>query len=275
MPISVIDLMKDILPKTNCKDCGFPTCMSFATMVVTEKFPIEKCPHLDPETLEACQKELNEQYKSGKWLKKDAAADALKWAKERASSMKMEDIASRVGGQLSGSNGDKSIELKYFLDTIIAHNGKITKRDGTELNWWEQTFLYNHFAQGGVRKPVGSWKGLEEIPNTVSKMKSMVEHVEEPLRARFTGGVDDLVTAARDLGAEILYDDNNSADVILLFRPLPKVPIKLLFWDEDKDDDFNARAKMLFDETITEHLDIESIMFLSERLKQLLCGEEM
>jgi hypothetical protein len=46
----------------------------------------------------------------------------------------------------------------------------------------------------------------------------------------------------------------------------------LLFWDEDRSDGFDAEVKFLFDETITEHLDIESIIFLSERLRQLLCG---
>jgi hypothetical protein len=45
----------------------------------------------------------------------------------------------------------------------------------------------------------------------------------------------------------------------------------LLFWDQDKKDGFDAGTKLLFDETITEHLDIESILFLSERLRQLLC----
>jgi hypothetical protein len=47
-----------------------------------------------------------------------------------------------------------------------------------------------------------------------------------------------------------------------------------MFWDEDKIDDFEAEVKLLFDETIVEHLDIESIMFLSERLRQLLCETE-
>ena len=32
--------------------------------------------------------------------------------------------------------------------------------------------------------------------------------------------------------------------------------------------------KLLFDETISEHLDIESILFLSERLMQLLCDRK-
>jgi hypothetical protein len=43
----------------------------------------------------------------------------------------------------------------------------------------------------------------------------------------------------------------------------------LLFWDAEEG--FDARAKLLFDETVTEHLDIESILFLSERLREMLC----
>lgn len=47
----------------------------------------------------------------------------------------------------------------------------------------------------------------------------------------------------------------------------------LLFWDADAEENFDAQAKLVFDQTIVEHLDIESIMFLSERITQLLCGE--
>jgi hypothetical protein len=65
-----------------------------------------------------------------------------------------------------------------------------------------------------------------------------------------------------------------SADVAVLFRPLPRIPVMLLFWDEDEAEDFEAKAKLLFDETITDHLDIESILFLSERLRELLCHDE-
>ncbi|MFW6284094.1 MAG: DUF3786 domain-containing protein [Desulfosalsimonas sp.] len=45
----------------------------------------------------------------------------------------------------------------------------------------------------------------------------------------------------------------------------------LVFWDAEPEDGFEAEVRLLFDQTITEHLDIESIMFLSERLKDLLC----
>jgi len=37
-------------------------------MVVSEKFPIGNCPHLDPETVTRCARELEAQYAEGKWL---------------------------------------------------------------------------------------------------------------------------------------------------------------------------------------------------------------
>ena len=83
MALSVVDLYRDILPKTNCKDCGYPTCLAFASMVVSEKLPLENCPYLDPETLAKCTKELEAQYAEGKWLKRDMAQDALELGQGR------------------------------------------------------------------------------------------------------------------------------------------------------------------------------------------------
>jgi hypothetical protein len=127
---------------------------------------------------------------------------------------------------------------------------------------------------GGSRAPEGSWKGLEEIPNTVSKVKSMRDSVEEPLIQRFRGHPQELLSAGLALGGLDVKEQYPTTDVALLFRALPKVPLLLLFWDEENAERFDARVKVLFDATIPEHLDIESIIFLSERLRQLLCGQE-
>lgn len=274
MPLSVVDLYRDILPKTNCRDCGFPTCLAFAGMVVSEKHPIENCPHLPGDVVEKCKSELAEQYSSGKWLKRDMADDALKWARERSASMKIEDLPDRIGGRLIKKGESYALELPYFTDFIIISKDSITKKDGSDLTRWEQVFIYNHMAQGGSKLPTGKWKGLIEFPNTVSKIKSMKEHVEKPLIKRFKAKSNELLTAAEQLGGDDMTDEIRSADLALLFRPLPRIPVMLMFWDEDLDDDFDAEVKLLFDESILDHLDIESIMFLSERLTQLLCEDE-
>lgn len=42
-PRPVFDIFKT-LPKTNCKECGFPTCMAFAAAVSKNETQIKKCP---------------------------------------------------------------------------------------------------------------------------------------------------------------------------------------------------------------------------------------
>jgi len=271
MALSVVDLYRDILPKTNCRDCGFPTCLAFASKVVSEKHPLRNCPHIPADLLVRCETELTEQYTQGKWLKRDMAEDALQWARSRAASLAIEDLPARIGGELIQIDGDTVLRLPYFNAHLHILGTTITRAEGGELTRYEQVFILNHLAQGGSRLPSGRWKGFIEFPNTVSKMVSMKSAVEEPLIARFSGRTDELRQRALELGAQPMPLNAGSADVALVFTPLPRVPVALMFWDAAPGDDVQSQAKLMFDETVIEHLDIESIVFLSERLRHLLC----
>ncbi|MDR7543878.1 MAG: acetyl-CoA decarbonylase/synthase complex subunit gamma [Armatimonadota bacterium] len=44
MPLTALDIYK-LLPKTNCGECGFPTCLAFAMQLATKKASIEACPY--------------------------------------------------------------------------------------------------------------------------------------------------------------------------------------------------------------------------------------
>jgi len=270
MALSVVDLYRDVLPQTNCGDCGHPTCMAFASMVVSEQHALSTCPHLDAETLEKCNRELAEQYSAGKWIKRDMATDALQWAMQRCTSMDIHDLPDRIGGRIITDAGEDRLLLPYFNDAVIIGPNNIVNADGSAITKNEQVFLYIHMAQGGSAKPTGKWKSLKEFPHTVSKIVSMKEHVENPLIRAFAGSVDKLRKNADALGGTDLSAQYQSADLAFLFQVLPRVPVMLFFWDEEPDENFEADARLLFDETIIQHLDIESIMFLSERLRQLL-----
>ena len=271
MPLSALDLYRDVLPKTNCGRCGFSTCLAFASMVVSEQFPLENCPFISAETVASRREELQAQYAAGKWTKRDMAKDALAWAQQRSASTDIHDLPERIGGRLVEKDGQTALELPYFNGFVLITPGTVTHADGAPLNHWEQVFILNHIAQGGKVKPTGNWKGLVEFPNTVSKIKSMKSHVEKPLIEAFQGKVGRLVEAAAGLGGLDKTAEAGSADAAFYFQALPRIPLMLMFWDAEPADGFEAEARLLFDETITEHLDIESIMFLSERLRQLLC----
>ncbi len=270
MPLTPVDLYKRVLPKTNCAECGYPTCMAFAFAVVQEQKPLELCPYIEADLLEATRAELTGQHAGGKYLKPNPAADAMAWAKQRATSMEIADLPARIGGELKREGGLEYLEVPYYKNKLQVRPDGLSLAGGEPLDHWEQVLIYNHMAQGGSAAPSGTWKGFEEIPNSGSKLKSMQAHVEIPLANRFAGNLDELRSAALQVGGIEVPEEAQTADLAVRFQPLPRLPLLLLFWDEDKQDGFDARIKLLFDQTIDSHLDIESIMFLCENLRDRL-----
>src|SRR3989338_995282 len=53
MALSGLDIYK-LLPKTNCRECGFVTCLAFAMQLAKKAVGIDKCPYLS----EAAKKAL-------------------------------------------------------------------------------------------------------------------------------------------------------------------------------------------------------------------------
>lgn len=49
MAVKGLDIFK-LTPKTNCKECGFPTCMAFSMKAATGAVDIEKCPYISEDS---------------------------------------------------------------------------------------------------------------------------------------------------------------------------------------------------------------------------------
>lgn len=54
MALSGLDIYK-LLPKTNCRECGFVTCLAFAMQLAKRQVPADKCPHLSEEAKRALE----------------------------------------------------------------------------------------------------------------------------------------------------------------------------------------------------------------------------
>ncbi|MFC1699738.1 acetyl-CoA decarbonylase/synthase complex subunit gamma [Candidatus Omnitrophota bacterium] len=48
MALSGLEIYK-LLPKTNCKECGFPTCLAFAMQIASKKVELSKCSYVSAE----------------------------------------------------------------------------------------------------------------------------------------------------------------------------------------------------------------------------------
>jgi len=54
MALSGLEIYK-LLPKTNCKECGFPTCLAFAMQLAGKKATLDKCPHVTDSAKQALE----------------------------------------------------------------------------------------------------------------------------------------------------------------------------------------------------------------------------
>lgn len=54
MALSGLDIYK-LLPKTNCRECGFVTCLAFAMQLAKKTVSIDKCPYLSQEAKNALE----------------------------------------------------------------------------------------------------------------------------------------------------------------------------------------------------------------------------
>jgi ArsR family metal-binding transcriptional regulator len=59
VPPKLLDILK-LLPRSNCKECGYPSCMAFAAQIVEGEKCAEDCPPLSGEGWEKSLKELQD-----------------------------------------------------------------------------------------------------------------------------------------------------------------------------------------------------------------------
>ncbi len=104
MALSGIEIFK-LLPKTNCKKCGFPTCLAFAMALAQGKAEIAKCPDIS----EDAKNKLGE-----------ASAPPIK-----TFTLGKEEKAVKLGGETVIFRHDK----KFFNPTVLGLNIKDTLSD--------------------------------------------------------------------------------------------------------------------------------------------------
>ena len=99
MALTGIEIFK-MLPKTNCKECGFPTCLAFAMALASGKAELDKCPYVSEEVKEKLA---------------EASAPPIRPIK-----LGPKDATKAIGGELVQFRHEKT----FFNPTIIS--GRVT-----------------------------------------------------------------------------------------------------------------------------------------------------
>jgi len=262
-PVSAIELFQ-ATRKNNCRDCGQTTCLAYATQVVVYQAPIDACPHLDESKRKELQERISAQRDKGIYIKRDLYQITASDIRERLAVHDFSGIAAGLGARWVQQEGVPVLKFSYLNRECLLSRQEILLDGRPAENLWDNILLYNYAFMAGSEPLHGEWIPIDSIPGHIPKKPELEHGCEEKIARHFEGAVEKFRQACAALGGTEVTG-STPADAAFTFLPLPRVPFFLLFWDAEPKESFPARAKVLFDRSVTRYLDIESLVFLAER----------
>ena len=258
-----LDILKRV-PKTNCGECGYAACLAFAANVAKSGEDPHKCPYIDLKGLDTNSLGSTDLDN----LARERDLELIRHLKSKVKNLNFEEIAARLGAELSADKND-TLVFTYLAQEVLLSKNQLLIDSKEPDDPRDQILLYNYVHSASHTVPTGDWVGLESLPNTISKVKTLSTYCEKRLAQLFSGRPpEEILSYCSKLhGKEVTGSSATAASTIPV---LPMVPQQFLFWDEEPEDGFEAKVKILFDSKVLDHLDVESLVFSSERLADKL-----
>ncbi len=259
---SYLDLLK-VLPKTNCGKCGEATCLLFSLKVFAKKLPLEACPYLT-------SKDLLELKSEG--LTFNQLLENLKSIRERFREiLNFPERAEALGCSLL--EGGKFLLAYQDLNVLIETDhenrpGNIWELSGKTLDPRDEILIYNYFLFNGKRPLTGDFVGLESFPHSISKVKTLKIYAEDPLADLFSQVEKSLDKALE--GFRVTERETYKGGFSFCVNVLPKVTLKVVYWEGSEEEGLSPECKVLFDRNILDYLDLECLVFCVERFAERL-----
>lgn len=256
--------------KNNCGECGCPTCLAFAVAVTKGGQPPLGCPYVKASALpdELVQEAGREgglaTVEKGQNERDMALVSHLK-AKVR--DLDFSRLAPLLGAELLVEDGFDNLVFPYLDRQAVMSSERLTLAGESLVDPRDQILLYNYVAFGGGTAPSENWIGMESLPNSISKIRTLATYCEHKLADKFSGRASRLGELCLQVGGRHGAGEQNG-DVGMVIPVLPFVPLYLIFWDEDTEDGFPAKVKILFDENVMNFLDLESLVFAAEKMAE-------
>lgn len=247
-------------PQTNCRECGYPACLAFAVAVSKSGEDPGKCPYIE-------KMAVHINHPGGNDPSRDRDLALIRHLKNKIAPLDFKTTAQRLGATWSENYSD--LEFSYLNDQVRLTKESLQLNETFPEDTRDQILLYNYICSPADRQLTGNWVGLESFPNSISKVKTLKVYCEDRLAKLFDEKSKHAVVAAlQDLGCTLLQ--NTSAALAAVCPVLPCVPQQIHFWQAEPEDGFPSQVKLLFDSSAMAFLDLESLVFSSERLADKL-----
>ncbi len=253
---------------SNCGECGYPSCLAFAVAVTKGGTDPAKCQYIDPAALEEVDPARSDEDGLEKVNRGQNERDMalVSHLKSKIHNLDFENLVSLLGAGWIAQQPDR-LNFIYLGRKVELARDQVLMEGSNLVDPRDQILLYNYVSFGGGNEPRLDWVGMESLPNSISKVRTLSAYCEQPLATRFSGRANRLSEICSELNA-VPGPSDQSATVGCIIPVLPRVPHYLLFWDAEPEDGFDSRVKVLFDQHVLDFLDIESLVFSAERMAE-------
>jgi hypothetical protein len=268
MIYSIFDIVK-ILPKTNCGECGYKTCMAFAIAVIKNGEPLEKCRYL-PKEAQNIATAIKEQQKSGTGSSREALETSKSAMRKKITPLDFRSLAAGLDAKYEEHDGNGCLIIDYLGKSVRIFKDRVLYPADMNVDPWDDILLYNYVCSRGTAVPTGRWISFNELPGALSETLGLNL---TPLTMMDCGDitVSDLQRDAGKIGAQPVLIET-AADIALYLKPLSRIPVLLLYYRAEPEEGVKAQLQFLFDASVGSYLDFEGAFFLVNRIKGMLAG---
>ena len=247
-----IEILKR-LDKSNCKACGYATCLAFASAVFKGQKPLSECPHLGEDVIE----EFGRESQTGNTLELNPE-EPLEDLKKRLTTIDLAAAAEKVGGVFS--NGRLTLKV-CGKDFSVDREGNFYSE--IHIHSWITGPFLDYIIDGAGKPVIGKWVSLRELKNGKDWYRFFVHKCEKPLK-RVADTYTDLFEDMLHIFSGKRVANHYESDVSLVLYPLPKLPILICYWKPEEG--LESSLNIFFDSTADDNLDIKYIYSLGTGL---------
>jgi hypothetical protein len=169
---------------------------------------------------------------------------------------------------LGAVQAGNDISLDCFGRTCLIGPDGVFTADGSELDFTIRIVLAYYILHRGSGDLSGRWVAYRDFKDGAFFHASFSQIVENQIALDFSGRLEKLLSDSRRLMA-VPLEAGLGGDACLRFPALPNVPLTLVFYDQDEE--FPASARVLFDASAPNFLDMECLavmgLILADQLR--------
>jgi len=164
--------------------------------------------------------------------------------------------------------------VPFLGKMFLVSNKGVRRQDGKAFQDAAGSVLIHYILSGSRSRPAGEFVTFKDLAGPLfSRGSYSSSALELPVIKRFQGRVPELLTMASIYGGR-QGGEAGSGAVSLIFNLLPHILLQLIFYD--RDDEFPARATLLFDRNATQFVDFEVLavlvtLFVNDLIKSRYC----